>query len=336
MKISFIVPVYNVQQYVEDCVRSIMGQSYKDIQIILVDDGSTDDSFKHCLELQKEDKRIEVFKQEHQGVSAARNLGLDRAIGEWIAFVDADDTITENYVEIFMDYLEENYDICCGEEERKQNKAEGNIYVLDRDGFYIYERGLLNKYAVGQAPHLTSSCSKLYRRAFLEEHNITFPQCLRKSEDAMFNQYAFHYAQKGVYINTGIYYYRKYDRSVSHKYDGESVWNYKRHLKLIKKFMQKEHIYDKVEADYWIRSVFHFFYCVATDFCHKDNPYRYRIRRETFIRTRNLEPFACAFQYSKCKGFSLEERVLFYCVKHRFFALIEFMFIIGRLVGAIR
>lgn len=336
MKVSFIVPVYNVEQYIEDCVRSIMGQSYKDIQIILVDDGSTDDSYKRCLELQEEDGRIEIIRLEHQGVSAARNKGISHAEGDWIAFVDADDTISGNYVEIFAGYLELDYDICCGEEQRKGNKGNGNIQVLNRDIFFIYEKGLLNKYAAGQAPHLTSACSKLYRKSFLDKYGIAFPHCLRKSEDAMFNQYAFHFAQKGVYINTEIYYYRKRGRSASNKYDRGSVENYRKHLGLIRIFMQKEGIYDKVEADYWVRSVFHFFYCAATDFCHRDNPYKYGDRKVRFIKARNTEPFAKAFRYGKCRGFSMKEKVLFYCIKYRIFSLTEIIFMVGRLVGAVR
>lgn len=103
--ISVIVPVYNVEKYLSKCLDSIINQTYKNLEIILIDDGSTDDSGKICDEYSKMDKRVKVFYQQNQGVSAARNKGIDLATGEYLTFVDADDWIEKDYFEKAVEYL---------------------------------------------------------------------------------------------------------------------------------------------------------------------------------------------------------------------------------------
>lgn len=107
-KISVIVPVYNVEQYLPQCLDSIINQTYKNLEIICVDDGSPDNSGKILDEYAKKDKRIKVIHQENQGVSVARNTGLDNATGEYIGFVDPDDWIEANYYETLIHSAKEN------------------------------------------------------------------------------------------------------------------------------------------------------------------------------------------------------------------------------------
>ena len=92
-KISVIVPVYKVEKYVGECINSILAQSFKDFELILVDDGSPDKSGEICDSYAKKDNRIKVFHKKNGGVSSARNFGIDKAVGEWLCFIDSDDTI---------------------------------------------------------------------------------------------------------------------------------------------------------------------------------------------------------------------------------------------------
>ena len=101
-KISIIVPVYNAEKYLRQCMDSILNQSFQDFELLLIDDGSKDDSGIICDEYAKKDKRISVWHQENQGVSVARNVGLEHAQGEWIYFPDSDDIVVENALEIMM------------------------------------------------------------------------------------------------------------------------------------------------------------------------------------------------------------------------------------------
>ena len=100
-KISVIVPVYNAEQYLPHCIDSILAQTFTDFELLLIDDGSKDNSSKICDEYEEKDKRVKVFHKKNGGVSSARNLGLDKAHGEWICFCDSDDCLKSNYLSTF-------------------------------------------------------------------------------------------------------------------------------------------------------------------------------------------------------------------------------------------
>ena len=106
--ISVIVPVYNVEDYLDRCIESIINQTYKNLEIILVDDGSTDSSGKKCDEYALRDGRIKVFHKENGGVSSARNMGLDIATGDYIGFVDSDDLLEHNMYEMLLNNAEKH------------------------------------------------------------------------------------------------------------------------------------------------------------------------------------------------------------------------------------
>ena len=133
MKISVIVPVYNCDPYVEQCIRSILAQSYTDLEIICVNDGSTDDSGTILDKLACEDARIRVIHQKNAGASAARNMGIDLATGDLITFVDSDDIIEPDMYETLLPYFDEkNVDIVhCG---YKRVHLDGSIKDVNGTG----------------------------------------------------------------------------------------------------------------------------------------------------------------------------------------------------------
>ena len=105
-KISVIIPVYNVEKFIEQSIKSVLNQTYKNLEIILVDDGSTDSSGSICDEYSKKDKRIKVIHQDNKGLSGARNSGLDIATGKYIMFLDSDDYFENNSCEILYSEIE--------------------------------------------------------------------------------------------------------------------------------------------------------------------------------------------------------------------------------------
>ena len=112
MKISIIIPVYNVEGYLVECLNSVVNQTYRDIEIIIVNDGSTDSSFSIIQQYQLQDERIKIINQENQGLSAARNAGIKKVSGEYIWFVDSDDYITIDACEKIVEKLKQNnYDL---------------------------------------------------------------------------------------------------------------------------------------------------------------------------------------------------------------------------------
>ena len=173
--VSVIVPVYNVEKYVERCVNSLLTQTYKNLEIILIDDGSTDQSGCLCDSLAIKDQRIKVVHQKNQGLSGARNAGLNHMKGKFVTFVDSDDYVLENYVESLINILNENNgDISAVSEERfygeraeitpnKGKKESVCVYSNEQAiATMLYRKGL-NSYVWG----------KLYKKELFEK--IRFP-----------------------------------------------------------------------------------------------------------------------------------------------------------------
>ena len=164
--ISVIVPVYNVEKYLEECLDSIKNQTYSAIEVILVNDGSTDSSKEICEKYCKQDSRFLLTNQENQGLSAARNKGVEISTGEYIVFVDSDDIIKTNYLEKLMQYMAEDVDIVeCIFTVKKMEFLDENIETTT----IIFE-GDSNK-AVKFFPHHTlnvNAVTKLYRREIVE------------------------------------------------------------------------------------------------------------------------------------------------------------------------
>lgn len=167
--ISVIVPVYNIQNYIKRCVESIVNQTFTKLQIILVDDGSTDESGKICDEMAASDTRIEVFHKSNGGLSDARNFGLERARGEYVAFVDGDDYIdSDMYESLYKEIVSTAADIAsCGYYEVFDDKiytkcCVKETIVLDKIRAYetLFSRGGL----LG-----CSSCNKLFRKNIFDD-----------------------------------------------------------------------------------------------------------------------------------------------------------------------
>ena len=159
--LSVIVPVYNVEEYLERCIESIIASSYKNIEIILINDGSTDKSVHICEKLKAKDERIKVFHKENEGVSSARNYGLENVKGEYITFVDSDDYIDKHmYTNLMNIMLKEDADIVyC---DLVQVKSERDNQVDNKlNGYNIYEKDEFIKdfLLVREAPFLWNKIS---------------------------------------------------------------------------------------------------------------------------------------------------------------------------------
>ena len=190
-KISIIVPVYNCEKYIGTCIESIQGQTYQNLEIILVNDGSKDRSGEICRSYAVHDARIQYIEQENQGVSAARNHGIKKAIGTFVMFVDADDTITNDACEKLAGHIAEGVDlILCG---FKRMFYRGEYLVSQYDILpeckNLTDQETLGKYfgRLYETTLLTSVWAKMYRKQALERHMPVFREDLSLGEDALFN-----------------------------------------------------------------------------------------------------------------------------------------------------
>lgn len=210
-KICIVIPVYNVEKYVKKCIESVKKQSYSNIEIILVNDGSTDNSLKVCLECSKDDKRIKVVSKENGGLSDARNFGMNYCSSKLITFIDSDDYVSEDYIKNLYDLMiQYNSDISCtnyietfedgtvGKKIKKTiiKKLNPNSAIID----VLYQKNIAN-----------SAWGKLYKFDFFND--IEFPKG-KLCEDLGTFYKLFEKANSIVYSSVQDYYYLQRGTSI--------------------------------------------------------------------------------------------------------------------------
>lgn len=183
MKISVIIPVYNAEKYLDECLQSVLKQSFIDFELLLINDGSTDESGTICNSYAADDNRIKVFHKENGGVSSARNLGLNHAKGEWITFVDSDDWVSENYFSCFEMEISKEVDWIFLNLTKKV--LNGNDVEITFNKKTLKRNMFLEKYKVH--PHFFGPTAKFYRNSIIQENHIKFDEKLNFGEDNLFN-----------------------------------------------------------------------------------------------------------------------------------------------------
>lgn len=190
-KISIIVPIYNMEQYLERCVDSILSQTYKDFEIILVDDGSTDNSGIICDDYAEKDQRIKVIHKKNGGISSARNAGIKLSKGQWLLFIDSDDCVKPDYVMSFFTPFppQSKHIIIQGQTVIAQDKT--YLYKINEK---TYDKEDIPLAIAEQEVFLHGSTySKIYEARIVKEHQILFNESLYGMEDLLFNFEYFKY-----------------------------------------------------------------------------------------------------------------------------------------------
>lgn len=211
--ISVIVPVYNVEKYLRRCIDSILAQTFTDFELLLIDDGSKDNSGKICDEYAERDNRIKVFHKENGGVSSARNIGLDNAKGEWITFVDSDDWIDKEYLN---DYLNYDVDLIC-QGLKQINATDNSIEDLKKYDFletYVSDHISYALYVMFIDGTLGYIWNKLFKHKILKDHNIRFIENISIREDEIFVFKYCQYIKSIVLLPTVNYNYVHYQNSL--------------------------------------------------------------------------------------------------------------------------
>lgn len=215
-KISIIIPVYNVEKYLRRCLNSIKNQTFYDWECILVDDGSQDDSGVICDEYSAKDERFKVIHQKNQGVSIARNVGLDNANGEWIGFVDGDDWLDEKtYETAYKIATQNNVDLIQWSVviENSCTKKKKNIVFESR--FFSYADAVTYWYP--------TMWHKLVSRKLIYDNNLLFPVGIKLSEDRFFALQCYLKSRKSFAIAETFYHYMMNESSASHSMTQEMI-----------------------------------------------------------------------------------------------------------------
>lgn len=246
--VSIIVPVYNAEKYLVKCLDSVVNQTLKNVEIIFVDDGSTDKSSEICKSYAEQDERIIYFKKENEGLAAARQDGMERASGEYVGFVDSDDWLELNmYERMYAVAKEHDADVVfsnCYKDESKKNSYYLEPGVYDRKAI---EEKILPRSLAGISSNGTNSvirwsnCLRLYRMDLIKENNIKFGRGFRRSQDLQLTFETALYAQKYVSINDEYLYHNRDDSNGNSLSRGYT----KKYWKLIRPLIDK--LYEDVE-----------------------------------------------------------------------------------------
>lgn len=213
--VSVIIPVFNAEKYLRQCIESVLAQTYTPLELILVDDGSSDSSGEICDEYAMQDFRVRVIHQENKGVSQARNIAIADCRGEYVAFVDADDMIEPGFLERMMKLMVSgDFDMVCCDFSYEFPLRPGNSKLRIFDGVTFTEKLLYQNFSkCTNAP-----VAKLYRRECVSEN--MFAPGIRYEDLDSFYRFFPHYRRVG-YVAEARYYYRQHPQSYMHRFDSQ-------------------------------------------------------------------------------------------------------------------
>ena len=251
-KVSIIVPAYNTEKYINKCLTSLINQTYKNIEIIVVNDGSTDNTKEIVENFAYSDDRIKLFNIENSGVSNARNFAIKNSTGNYIAFVDSDDYISSNYIEIMLSCaLEINLDlVCCNFQKISENKTQKK-YKIKKVKTKIYNKTeYLKEIFTGNLLTFALTTSKIYKKELMNE----FIGNIVHGEDILYNYYYLQKIDKAGYLNLKLYTY------VTRKNSAVNSRFSKRRFKLMYKLIEiaNELHQSKPELEKYIRTWLYF------------------------------------------------------------------------------
>lgn len=270
--ISVVIPIYNVDKYLDSCLKSIEKQSYKNFEAILVNDGSTDTSREICEQYVKKDSRFRLINKVNGGLSSARNAGLSEAHGEFVCFIDSDDFIAENFLELLLKRMkEDNSDICAcnfyfyySNKKIVQNRSKNNIVLSNKEAIRDF---LLNGEQVE-----VMTWNKLYKTELFKKNNIVFP--FGKINEDNFTTYKLLYYSKRIsIISECLYYYVQRDGSIMNKSFNTKNFDILEAFTETKEFLNSKECNFQSELDYYEFEIY--FRLLNKMICSNDNKYNY-------------------------------------------------------------
>lgn len=341
--VSVIVPVYNMEEHLERCINSIINQSYENIEIILINDGSTDNSAIICDSLVEKDRRVKVIHKENEGVSIARNTGLSRANGFYITFVDPDDWISMQLIEqLIVKAEEESCDIvsCCAFIEYKGEKIKNSFFkdngtvILDKNR--VIAQLISNNYNNDSDKFIDIGVpwGKLYRKEYIIKNNVQFKPGLRRMQDNIFNLFAFHYADKIVYIDEPLYFYNFSNiKQESYKHVEDAVELFSDSADETYSFFithyKENHLFSELTKTKLLDLLF---LLLKGKLCNSKYQINLIKRRKLIQNICHQSPFNLIFLNRNIEYSSSRNKLVFYLLKNKAYLTTYLVFRIGRIV----
>ena len=315
MKFSIIMPCYNSSKTLIDSVDSVLNQSYKNVELIVVDDGSTDNSLEILNNIK--DERVKLFKQGNKGPGCARNFGINKSTGDYILFCDSDDLLKNDIIEKINKITDfQKYDVVLF----KTQKISTNGNVLVNNDFESFDLSDNDKIGFMQAIYNKFSkyndffgfdgvCGKVIKKSFLKSNNIYFPEGIFRFEDALFCKLLFEKSNNIRYENALGYYYIQNPNSICHKYKENAVDIYVDAL---------EALYDsKYDEYFYIKCLTTITECEVLYFYNRKYKKKYRNYKKEFLSTLNIEIFKNSLTNVNFKKIPMHYRIETILLKHK-------------------
>lgn len=325
IKVSAIIPVFNSEEYLEQCIDSLIKQTLEEIEFIFVNDGSTDNSKKIIEKYGREDSRVIIINQENKGPSCARNVGINIARGEYLAFIDSDDMIDKNmFFELYNKVNLNNCDIAICDMNIINNKNFYKKSVDLKSYVTLCEKNEIFKILLC-TDSLNSLGNKIYSNNIIKTNQIRLDKNFDYGEDLLFNLEFFKYCNKYIYINEPFYYYRKGHLSLTSKYDSTIFERNGINLYKVRKKYGEELLKDSFLG---AKKLFETSsYCLINEF-RKINEINLKIKKNNAIKIMNNLELIEAMENLNSKNLSLKERILYFSIKNKsiiVFRLIAFI-----------
>ena len=316
--ISIIVPVYNVEKYLRKCIESIINQTYENLEIILIDDGSTDGSSKICDEFLKKDNRIIVEHTSNKGVSSARNRGIEIAKGNWIAFVDSDDWIEPQFCEDLYKnaLLDNNIGLVCSGYKRVYKDKEEIInctkekIIYNARQFLIKLLNVQNGYGFCHMKLIKKSCIG----------NLRFNRDVTVGEDALFNMQITKNIKKVMILGEPLYNYRFNESSVVRKYDNNYANKYLYAMEETKNYLNTEYKKDKEILKNFYNYVSYHILLIAVNYCFNKKNKKDILQQIKLLKNIcNIKLFKSAINNATYTDLSCTRKITLFTLKYHLY-----------------
>lgn len=338
--VSIIVPIYKIkEEHLRACIESLTGQTHKNIEILLVDDGSPDQCGVICDEYARQDSRIRVIHQQNKGVSSARNAGIDTATGKYLIFVDGDDWLEFDCCERMLREIEQRgvnliFFKHCEEFENgtkylpeaspmeitKENLKEIQLHILKGESqlYGFDERGV---------------CGKIINRELIKKNQLSYIDGIRKAQDVLFNLYLYEVLESAYFINYTGYHYVINHYSINHRYNPDIPEITKSMIKEAEKFIYKFHYKDPLyEKALGIRCVRMLGTIERTYFCHKES----KLTRKEVIRSSENYLKEVSIYIDKCRlrdFYRLTGKIRYIVERYQLLNLYYYMIQLAKRIG---
>ena len=331
--VSVIVPVFKCENTIQKCIESIVRQTHKNIEIIIVLDGKADNSPQICKDYAQIDDRIKIIEQKNMGLSVARNRGMDSSNGKWLMFVDGDDWIEDTCVKVLLQHAEESkcdivisgYFVDDGNKIRSCSffKYKEHYFSEDEKKDTLINCLVNNRVGNNSAMNVGVTWARLYRESFLQKNKLLFVPGLIRMQDAIFNLYAFWYSTLTVLISDNLYHYTVNNKSVSRAYNKDFFNVAIKVLLEIQKFIDVTKNQFLNEA-MWDKTILLVYEMIKLQFLPKEctlNRMEKVKRIKMFVENENT-PFKENIKKSRGRYLTGKSIIFSYLLKNRFYTII--------------